>query len=173
MQQYTLPQLQSLNCTVAVLIAPDGVTELSPRQYAQQFYNVDIGAGLAEGGCQAVGGGQIYRLILQVDAGWATGANYPGCSPSTSNNCDPRMFNTLAEAVDFAYAHNELPYRVYSDSEAWAIVTGTQLPDNSRILAPGTTDPSDSGDTGLLPGLSSTTLLVGAGVVLFFLMRRS
>lgn len=170
MQQYTLAQLQALNCTVAMLLAPDGVTQLSPRQYAQQFYNVDLGPGLAEGGCQ-VAGGQVYRLILQVEAGWATGANLPGCSPSTSNNCDPRMFDTLAAAVDFAYAHNELPYRVFSDSEAWAIVTGSQQPDSSRVLPPGTSDPSDGTTGGVLGGLSSTTLLVGGAVLLILFMR--
>lgn len=169
---YSLQQLRDLKCTATVVVSDAGV-EMSPSAYALQFYGVDIGPGLAEGGCTdpVPVTSTLYRFILQVSAGWATGSNRPGCTQQNSSACDPRMFGTLADAVNFAYANGELPYLVYSDVEAWQLVNGQIQPDSARVLPPGTQSTGGDGSTGGLFGLSSTSLLIGAGVILLFFMR--
>jgi hypothetical protein len=78
----------------------------------------------------------IYRLILLwTDGTYATGANYPGCSQSTSRLCDPQSFRTLTAAVNYARDGNEIPIMVRSQAEAWAIVAGNEVPDTMQILS--------------------------------------
>ena len=104
----------------------------------------------------------VYRLILAGTNRYDTGATYPGCTIDNQQACDPVAFDTLEDAVDYAYAHGELPVMVFSEQEAWNIAAGAVV-DQSRVLPPVVTHE--------MP-ISWTWVLVGVGV-LFLLTRGS
>lgn len=112
----------------------------------------------------------IYRLILKSAPGrYDTGATYPTCSQANPSGCQPQQFATLADAVNYSYAHNETPVWTTTANEAWAIVAGTQQINTADILPAGTT--ADPG--GSLFGMDTTTLLlIGGGLLLLFASRK-
>lgn len=103
----------------------------------------------------------VYRFILHdpsnPDGPWSTGANYPGCSKVNTSNCDPQAFQTESDAVAYAIAHNEIPYRVLTADEVWKIIDGTEPFDPKRVLKQGLS----------LPMLA----LLGVGAYLVFFRR--
>lgn len=139
---------------VATAIAPSLTPGTSPSQ-----------GGLPSGSSTGTTYGNtlsgLYRFILSVPSGFATGANYPGCSQTNSGNCDPQMFDTLQKAIDYANTHGEIAYRVLSAGEPWQLMAGTVRIDPARVL-----NGSTSGS-----GLSATTLgLLALGA--YLLLRR-
>lgn len=85
----------------------------------------------------------IYRLILFTpreglpEGGtYDTGANYPGCGPDNTNACQPRQFNRLQDAYDYAALNNEIPVEVANADEAWDIVAGRKVPQTSIFSNP-------------------------------------
>lgn len=91
----------------------------------------------------------IYRLILETAPNRVdTGATYPGCSQANASACKPMQFVSINDAVQFAKDHGEIPVRVNSVSEAWAIVEGRKPIDEANIIT----------------GSGNTLLLVGAAV---------
>lgn len=79
----------------------------------------------------------LYRFILykpDPTNPYATGANYPGCSQTNTSGCRPMGFPTLQDAIDYAEANNEIPYRVDSEAEAWALNAGDIDIDPRKIL---------------------------------------
>ena len=115
----------------------------------------------------------IYRLILEsatLPGRFDTGATYPACSQTNPSGCLPIQFGSLAEAIDYSYAHGEIPYRVDSVAETWAIVEGRETIDPSRIYAENTG--TGGGGDGTILGMSSTTVLLLAGAAILLLSSR-
>jgi hypothetical protein len=74
-----------------------------------------------------------------------------------TSNCDPQAFQTESDAVAYAIAHNEIPYRVLTADEVWKIIDGTEPFDPKRVLKQGLS----------LPMLA----LLGVGAYLVFFRR--
>ena len=106
--------------------------------------------------------GTVYRFILAMGGGYATGASLNGCSQTNSNNCDPKFFSTLSDAIAYALRRGEIPYQVLTTQEPWDIIAGNVGIDPSRIYNPDGT----LGSHGLGTG---TLALIGIG--LFLLLR--
>jgi len=168
-QHYTVSDATALQTAISngdMPIRPDG----SP-------YTITNSGGLFYLDGQAVSGGgvtvpgTVYRLILKVPAGYATGATYPGCSRYNADACDPKLFTTMAQAIDYAHSRNEIPYQVYSEDESWAIVTGSLHPDPNRPLSDPADVPVSNPVGGTLAGVSTPTLVLG-GLALFFLAKK-
>lgn len=107
--------------------------------------------------------GTVYRFILHMGGGYATGANYNGCSQTNSALCDPQFFNTLHDAISYALTRGEIPYEVLTTQEPWDIIAGTVGIDPSRIYNADGSLGSHGFSTGTL-----ALLAIGA----FFLLRR-
>lgn len=71
----------------------------------------------------------VTRFIMRtnypgVGVKYDTGANYRGCSRDNEGACDPRQFDSEADAFLYAQEHNETPIRVTSVEQAWQMVEG-------------------------------------------------
>jgi len=81
----------------------------------------------------------IYRFILMSRADRAdTGASYPGCSPNSTAQCDPRGFdgpNAMQQAIDYATSHNEIPVQVSSQKEAFDMIAGVLPVPREQVLS--------------------------------------
>ena len=99
----------------------------------------------------------VYRFILISRPGRAeTGAGYQGCSPNTTQACDPRGFDgtdALQQAITYAYSHNEIPVQVYSQQEAWDMLSGKMAITSDRVL-------SSSSLSSLFGNMDMTTMLL-------------
>lgn len=85
--------------------------------------------------------GKVYRLILESAPGRIdTGASYPLCSRSNPDACKPIQFADVETAVNYAKANNEIPVRVNTADEAWAIMEGSQPIDEANIITGGLLD---------------------------------
>ncbi len=84
---------------------------------------------------------RIYRFILYdptISGGpYGSGANYHGCSRVNIALCDPHTHHTEQEAIDYAEAHGETPYRVHSHDEPWDLISGKIPIDPNNILGSG------------------------------------
>lgn len=77
----------------------------------------------------------IYRMALQSpDGTYATGANYPGCSPNNPGACDPQQLPDLTAVMNYAASKHETPILITSPDEAWAIVDGKETPAPSQLI---------------------------------------
>lgn len=103
--------------------------------------------------------GTVYRLIVATpDSAFAstggyrydTGATYAGCSQANSDACQPQQFSSLQDAIDYAYAHGEIPVQVTDSATAWTIIAGT------------TPVPAALPQSG---SLSITDVLIGVGLI--------
>ena len=105
--------------------------------------------------------GTIYRLILVTSPGRVdTGATYPGCSRSNTNQCRPIQFASVDDAVKYAKEHNETPVQVHDVEEVWGIVEGRIPISESAIL----------GGIGLSPMILAAAL--GAALLLPKLLKK-
>jgi|SRR5215831_12205566 len=75
----------------------------------------------------------LYRFILAVGGGYATGANRQGCSQTNSAMCDPQFFNSLKDAIDYALTNGEIPYKVLTANDPWALMAGTMAINPAQI----------------------------------------
>lgn len=131
---------------------------------------VDDGA--TPGGGGEPGGGGVsdhtYRLCLVNAQGLVdTGATYPACDPANPDACRPMQFANLCDAAAYAYAQGEIPYRVYSEAEAWDLVFGRVAIDAARIIPEGYSDCAPAGGGGVSgDGIPWGMLAIGAGLIL-------
>lgn len=114
-------------------------------------------------------GKPIRLLIVDATTGVVdSGATYPTCSQSNQNGCNPVQFQNMTDAINYAYAHGEYPYQVFSSNEAWAIVAGDITIDPNKIIPPippgGSLPPSGGGNT---------TMYVVAGAAALLLLMNS
>lgn len=127
--------------------------------------------GLPSGPSSQVGGTvltQIYRFILPVSGGYATGANRQGCSQTNSGMCDPEYFpdpGGLMTAIQYAIANGEIPYAVASSNDPWALMAGTMQINPANIYnADGSL--GSSGPFGI-----PWWMLIAAGVGIYILTK--
>jgi hypothetical protein len=111
---------------------------------------------------------QIYRFILQVSGGYATGANRQGCSQTNSAMCDPQFFpdpGGLQTAIAYALQNGEIPYKVDTSNDPWLLMAGSMPIDPSHIYnADGTL--GSSGPFGI-----PWWMLIAAGVGVYILTK--
>lgn len=118
------------------------------------------------GNVSNVPAGEVFRFILAMGGGYATGASLPGCSQTNSAMCDPKFFNTLQDAINYALSMGEIPYQVLSTQEPWDIMNGVSGIDPHRIY-----NPDGSFQTGGSGGMSTSTLAIIA-IAGYFLLRK-
>lgn len=128
-----------------------------------------INNALPSGPASSVGGQmltQTYRFILAVNGGFATGANLQGCSQTNSAMCDPQFFNTLQDAINYAYANGQIPYKVDSSNDPWALMAGTMQIDPARVY-------NQDGSLGVTVNVFGIPawMLIAAGVAVYLLTR--
>jgi hypothetical protein len=124
-----------------IIVTPTGTTNPNPTGYIPPPGTPVSQGGLPTGstvGKTFQGLNAIYRFILHdpsnPDGPWSTGANYSGCSKVNTALCDPRAFPTEQSAIDYAVAHNEIPYLVLTGDEVWGIMNGSIPINQERIL---------------------------------------
>ncbi len=111
------------------------------------------------------GGGAIYRFIVETSpTRFDTGANYPACSRTNPAGCAPMGFDSLSAAATYAYEHGEIPVKVGSVDEAWAVVGGLAV--NPANIVPRPVE-------GMFANLSASMVAVAAlGILWFFGKKR-
>ena len=81
----------------------------------------------------------IYRLILPDHSNpthpYTSGATYPDCDRiDNPEACHPISFQTLPHAIEYAYAHNELPVMTANLAEVAHIIAGTKAVTPDMVL---------------------------------------
>jgi hypothetical protein len=120
-----------------------------------------------QGNVSNIPSGTIYRFILAMGGGYATGANYNGCSQANSNNCDPQFFPTLSAAIQYALGRGEIPYKVFTTQDPWNIINGTLAINPCQIYNHDGSLPTNCGG-----GIGLGELVI-VGLIGFFVLRRA
>lgn len=180
MVQSSAPPPVGVSNTPTPTIAPPAVFGPAPGQVSNTTLTQAATAAatgpsttnaLPTGVGSSVGGqmlSQVYRFILQVNGGYATGANRQGCSQTNSAMCDPQFFpdpNGLQTAIAYAIQNGEIPYKVDSSNDPWALMNGSMAIDPARIYNPDGSLGS-SGPFGI-----PWWMLIAAGVGIYILTK--